>query len=139
MEQTKPKTSVGVKVAVTILAVIIVAVAAFSALTYPRAILNFPVSFTLGADVEHQTFEVPVLDGAVQVQVTVNSGSALWKASIISGNNTVFTHGAAQGGQTTYTSEWIRISMGTYNFSFATLGAGALSAQITVMAKGGFW
>lgn len=137
--QTKKKLSLGVKVAAAILIVVVVTVAAFSALTYPRQVLGFPVSFTVGADVVHQTFEVPVLDGAVQVQVAVESGSAIWTASILSGNSAVWTHRAAQGGQTTYTSEWIALSSGTYNFTFATAGVGSLSTQITVKAKGSFW
>jgi hypothetical protein len=137
--QTKKKTSSGVKAAAAILIIVVAAVAAFSALTYPRQALDFPVSFTVGADVVHQTFEVPALDGTVQVKVAVETGSVLWTASILSGNSTVWTHRAAQGGQTTYTSEWITLPSGTYNFSFATAGIGSLSAQITVDAKGGFW
>jgi hypothetical protein len=137
--QTKKKTSSGAKAAAAILIIIVAAVAAFSALTYPRQVLGFPVSFSVGADVVNKTFEVPVLDGAVQVKVAIESGSAIWTANVSSGNSTVWTHRAAQGGQTTYTSEWITLSSGTYDFSFATAGLGSLSAQITVDSKGGFW
>jgi uncharacterized membrane protein len=139
MEQTKKKTGLRLKLAAAVLLIIVVVVAAFSGLTFPRAVLSFPVSFAVGADVVHKTFEVPELDGVVQVQVAVNSGSALWTAIILSSDSTVWTHRAAQGGQTTYISEWITISTGTYNFSFATAGMGSLSAEITVKAKGGFW
>ncbi len=139
MEQTKKKSSMGLRVAAVILVAIVVAVAAFADLTYPRTVLTVPVSFSVGADVVHDNFEVPVLDGAVQVQVSISSGGALWSAEIVNGNTTVFTHRAAQGGQTSYTSEWITLGSGTYNFTLAALGAGSLNAQVTVKAKGGFW
>ncbi len=126
-------------VAVAVVAVIVLAAGGYAAWTYPRAVLTAPVAFTVGADVVHESFDVPVLDGAVQVQVTVNSGGALWSAEIRRGNSTLFTHQAAQGGQTTYTSEWVALDAGTYSFTFATLGAGSLNAQVTVVAKGGFW
>jgi hypothetical protein len=135
MEQKKGGVS---STAVAIIAILVVA-AAFMAWTYPRAVLTIPVSFTLGADVARKTFEVPFMDGAVQVQVTVNSGGALWSADIQRGNSTIFTHRASQGGQTTYTSEWITLGAGTYSFNFATLGFGSLDAQVTVTAKGGLW
>jgi hypothetical protein len=135
MEQKKGRVS---SAAVAIIAIIVVA-AGYMAWTYPRAVLTIPVSFTLGADVARQSFDVPIMDGAVQVQVTVNSGGALWSAEIQRGNATVFTHRASQGGQTTYTSEWITVGAGTYSFSFATLGFGSLDARVTVSAKGGLW
>ncbi|HIH88920.1 TPA: hypothetical protein HA344_06910 [Candidatus Bathyarchaeota archaeon] len=107
--------------------------------TYPRTVLTIPVSLTLGADIVQEDFEIPIMDGAVQVQVIVNSGGALWSADIQRGNSTIFTHRASQGGQTTYTSEWITLGAGTYSFNFATLSFGSLDAQVTVTVKGGFW
>ena len=139
MEQNKKKSSLSLKVAAVVIVVIVIAVAAFADLTYPRTVLSVPVSFTIGADVVHKSFEVPILNDAAQVQVSVNSGGALWSAEIISGNNTLFTHRAAQGEQTSYNSQWISLSPGMYNFTFATLGAGSLNAQVTVKTKGGFW
>ena len=141
VEQTQPKkkTSSAVKASAVVLIVIVAAVAAFFALTYPRQVLSVPVSFTLGAEVVQQAFEVPVLDGAVQVQVSIENGASIWTASILNGATKVWTHQAAQGEQTTYTSEWLPLSSGSYNFTFATAGAGQLSAHITVNAKGGFW
>ncbi len=135
MEQKRRSYSV----AIVAVAAIVVAAGAFMAWTYPRTILAAPVSLAFGADVVHESIVVPALDGAVQVQVAVTSGGALWSAEIKQGNSTLFTHRAAQGGQTTYTSEWITLGAGAYDFTFATLGAGSLNAQVTVTAKGGPW
>ena len=121
--------------------IIVIAGAAgiYSALTYPRAVLDFPVSFTVGADVTRRAFNVPILNGRAQVEVVVNSGTSLWTAEISNQGNTLWSHGALQGGQTTYKSEWIELPSGSYNFTFATTGGGPLNAGIKVISKGGFW
>lgn len=71
----------------------------YAALTYPRTIVSFPVSFTIGADVQRKEFDVPVLHSWVQLEVAINTGSALWTASILNHNGTLWTHNAAQGRQ----------------------------------------
>ncbi len=125
-------------VAVAVIIIVIIA-AGFAAWTYPRGVVTIPVSFTIGADVVTQTFTVPIADNAVQLEVEITSGSALWSAEIDQGNTSVFLYRTAQGGQTTYTSEWIIVGAGDYGIRFAALGAGSLNAQVTVRAKGGFW
>jgi hypothetical protein len=127
------------KIIIAITAILIATVGILAAITLPREILTFPVSFTIGADAKREQMEVPLLNGQVTVQVIINSGSDLWNARILDGEETVWSHSAAQGEQTTYNSEWIPIPSGTYNFTFATAGAGSLSAEITVSSKGGFW
>ncbi len=129
----------GVSSIIVAVIVLVLLIAGFSAWTYPRSVVTIPVSFTIGADVATQTFTVPVVDNAVQLEVTITSGSALWSAEIDQGNTSVFLYRTAQGGQTTYTSEWIIVGAGDYNIRFAALGAGSLNAQVTVWAKGGFW
>jgi hypothetical protein len=137
--KSKPKTSRVLKLVAVIAVIVIATVAVYGGLTYPRSTLDFSVSFTIGADVQRKQFDVPFLNDAVEVQVAVSSGSALWNARILNGDETVWSHSAAQGGQTTYNSGWIKLSSGTYNFTFATAGAGSLSAQISLKSKGGFW
>ncbi|UCE96311.1 MAG: hypothetical protein JSV51_01500 [Candidatus Bathyarchaeota archaeon] len=108
-------------------------------LTYPRSVVNFTVSFTIGADVERREFSVPILHETVQVEVVVNSGNLLWTASILRCSAGLWSHAAHQGGQTTYRSDWILLPNGNYNFTFATAGVGTLDAEIRVISKGGFW
>jgi hypothetical protein len=127
------------KIIIAIVAISIAIVGILAVITFPKEILTFPVIFTIGADAKREQMEVPLLNDQVRVQVIINSGSALWNARIIDGEETVWSHSAAQGEQTTYNSEWIPISSGTYNFTFATAGAGSLSAEINVSSKGGFW
>jgi len=135
------KSSRGLKIAVvTIIIVIIVVVGVFAVWTYPRTVLSFSVSFTAGIQTENKAFGAPMLDNWVQVQVVVNSGTALWRAAILnSSSNELWNHAAAQGGQTTYNSGWMQPASGNYNFTFATIGIGSLDADITVSCKGGFW
>jgi hypothetical protein len=129
-----------VKPAAVAVIVVVAAVAIFAALTAPRDALNFPVAFSVGGDVVHENFQMPLLTGVVQVTVEIKQGAALWSASIVnSAGSEVFTHHMLQGDQTTYASEWITLPPGTYNFTFSTLGVGSLSALVTVRAKGGFW
>jgi hypothetical protein len=73
------------------------------------------------------------------VEVTVNSGTLLWTAQILSQSETLWTHATHQVGKTTYKSDWIKLSSGHYNFTFVTVGLGSLEADIKVTSKGGFW
>ncbi len=139
MENTPKKTSNATRIAVAVIMVILIIVGIFAAITYPRSVLGFSVSFTAGAQVETHGFSVPILDGQVQLQVSVISGTVLWSARIQSYGNTLWSHTTTQGGQTTYTSEWVPLAMGNYNFTFATIGLGTLNADVTVSSKGGFW
>jgi hypothetical protein len=121
------------------LIVVVVVFGAYTVATYPRTAVSFPVSFTVGAERETVKLNVPWLLSQAQVEIKVQSGTALWAAGIISGNHTVWSHSAIQGGQTTYTSEWMELPDGQYNFTFRTLGIGSLEAEIKVTTKGGFW
>lgn len=111
----------------------------FAALTYPRTVFSFSVAFTIGADSRKKDFDVPLLHGLAQLEIRVQSGTALWSAKIESGDEAVWSHSASQGGQTTYTSEWIQLASGHYNFTFRTIGIGSLEAEIKLITKGGFW
>ncbi|MEM2280642.1 MAG: hypothetical protein QXZ68_01445 [Candidatus Bathyarchaeia archaeon] len=113
--------------------------AAYLALTYPRVLVNFTVSFTIGADVKRVEFEVPLLQEYVRVEVHVRSGNALWTARILDGEDAVWSHTASQSGQTTYMGDWIKLASGRYNFTFATAGLGSLEAEVRIVSKGGFW
>lgn len=110
-----------------------------STLTYPKTVVSFPVSFTIGANVEDRELDISPLHGWAQVEVIVNSGTALWTATIKNQDENIWDHRASQVGQTIYKSEWIEISSGQYNFTFATAGFGELHANIKVTTKGGFW
>jgi hypothetical protein len=125
-----------------IVLVIIVGVAStglYLLLTFPKSVVSFPVSFTIGADVERREFSVPILHEWVQVEVVVNSGNLLWTAKILQQDDVLWNHNAHQGDQTTYRSEWVRLQSGDYNFTFATAGIGSLDAEIRVTSKGGSW
>ena len=123
-----------------LVAVLVVAtLSAYLMLTYPREIVSIPISFTLGAEVEQREFDVPILHTRVQVEVVVSSGTSLWNARIENQNGLLWNHTAAQWGQTTYTSGWIELSHGSYNFTFTTIGFGSLEAEIRADSKGGFF
>ena len=124
--------------ALTVMLIAVLAVAYFL-VTYPRVLVDFTVSFTIGADIKRVEFEVPFLHDLVRVEVYVQSGNALWNAKILSGDEVLWNHAASQGGQTTYSSEWIKLSSGRYNFTFATAGLGSLEAKVKLTSKGGFW
>ena len=113
--------------------------AVYAAVTYPRAILTIPVSFTAGADVTNTPFDQQSLNSMVEVQVSVQSGVALWRARILSGGNVVWEHAAGQGEQQSYSSGWIALTPDTYNFSFGIKGGTSLEATVTVSSKGRFW
>jgi len=139
MKHNKTGISRVATVIVIFVLIVVIATAAFLVLTYPRDEVNFQVSFTVGATKEQKVFAVPILDSSVQVGVIIQSGGALWTATIFNeAGSVLWTHSAIQG-QTTYTSQWTVLNSGNYNFSFATAGAGSLNAQIIVKAKGGFW
>jgi hypothetical protein len=129
-------------VVIALVAIVIIVVASFVAytgLTYPRTILTIPVSFNVGADTSTTKFDQSALDNKVQVQVNIANGAALWRARILNGDQVIWEHSAAQGGQTSYNSGWIDLPSGSYNFTFGTIGVGSLSATATVSSKGGFW
>jgi hypothetical protein len=122
--------------------VIVIALAAFvvyAALTYPRTVVSFPVSFTAGAETKTEQFDVPLLHEQVQVEISIQSGTALWRAEITSENETVWIHANTQTGQTTYMSNWTPTAAGKYNFTFETIGIGSVEATVQVTTKGGFW
>ncbi|MCS7124633.1 MAG: hypothetical protein NZ932_04365 [Candidatus Bathyarchaeota archaeon] len=112
---------------------------AYLVITYPRVLVCFSVSFTVGADIKRVEFEVPFIHKQVKVEVRVQSGNALWAASILDGETVVWRHAATQSGQTTYASDWIKLAGGRYNFTFATASLGSLEAEVKIMSKGGFW
>ncbi len=124
---------------VAIVVVIVFVVAVYAALTYPRTIVSVPVSFTVGVDSKEAVFDQPFLSDKIEVEVSVQSGTSLWRAQILNATQILWEHAASQGEQTNYNSGWIDLPTGTYNFEFATLGVGSLDAKATVSSKGGFW
>lgn len=125
---------------ITTIIIISIFIIAFAWWTYPRTVLSFPVSFTVGASTQEKAFEVPALDDSVQVQVKINNGASLWQASIVGNNSTtIWSHQKAQSDHTVYSSEYFSLGSGNYTFVFTTIGAGSLDAQIELEAKGGFW
>jgi|SRR5665647_806254 len=119
--------------------IIVGAVAIYAGVTYPRTTANIPMSFTIGADSKTAAFNQPFLDEKVQIQVGVQNGAALWRAQILSGDQVIWEHSAAQGEQQSYNSGWIQLPSGSYKFTFGTIGIGSLDATATVMSKGGLW
>lgn len=124
---------------VVIILAIIGAYAFVTYVTSPQTVLSFEESFTFGGVVENKEFEVSFLQSKVQVEVTVVSGSSLWGARILNGDNIIWQHAKAQGDQTTYQSGWISLPSGRYYLAFGALGIGSLDANIKVISKGGFW
>jgi len=127
---------------IAILAIVIIVLAAFfiyEGVTYPRVTANTQVSFTVGADKRTIAFEQPFIDDKAQVQVTIQTGAALWQAQISNGDQVIWEHSAAQGEQQSYNSGWISLPSGNYNFTFGTIGIGSLDATATITSKGGFW
>ena len=122
-----------------ILIIIVVAFAVYAGVTYPRTTANIPMSFTVGADSKTVAFDQPLLDEKVQVQVGVQNGASLWRAQILSGDQVIWEHSAAQGEQQSYNSGWIQLPSGNYNFTFGLLGIGSLKATASITSKGGFW
>jgi hypothetical protein len=126
-------------IAVVVLIAIIATVATFLALTQPRTVLSFQVTFSVNGDAANESFEVPAFTDKIQVWVNVSRGDALWSAKILKGETEVFSHQAVQGEQTPYNGGWMTLPQGTYKFNFTTIGLDMLSATIKVTAKGGFW
>lgn len=124
---------------VAIVIIIVAAFAIYAGATYPRVTANTQVSFTVGADKKTVPFDQPFLDDKAQIQVTVQTGAALWRAQILNGDQVIWEQSAAQGEQQSYTSGWISLPSGNYNFTFGTIGIGSLEAIATVSSKGGFW
>ena len=122
-----------------IVVIIVAAFAVYAGVTYPRTTVNIPVSFTIGVDSKTAAFDQPFLDDKAQVQVAVQNGAALWRAQILSGDQVIWEHSAAQGEQQSYNSGWIQLPSGSYNFTFGTIGIGSLEATATVTSKDGFW
>ncbi len=130
------------RVLLAVVLVLIIAVAfagLYLFLTLPKSVVSFPVSFTIGADLERRELIVPVLHEWVQVEVVVNSGNLLWTAKILEQDDVLWDHNTHQGDQTTYRSDWVKLPSGNYNFTFATVGIGSLDAEIRITSKGGFW
>jgi len=118
---------------------VVVPLGTYMTFAYPRNVVSFPMSFTVGADVEERAFDVSIFHSLLQVEVIVESGTSLWNAKIQNQDGILWDHTAHQGGQTTYRSGWINVLSGPYNFTFATIGLGSLDAEIKVTSKGGFW
>lgn len=119
--------------------IIVAAFAIYAGVTYPRAIVNTQVSFVIGADSKTTQFDQPFLNDKVQVQVSILNGAALWRTQIKNGDQIIWEHSAAQGEQQSYSSGWIQLPSGNYNFTFGTIGIGSLEAMASVTSKGGFW
>jgi hypothetical protein len=132
--------STRIKIVVVALVVVLVAVVLYSALTFPRAVLDLQVSLSVGVDVQAKEFDMPFLQDEVLVEVAVTTGTALWRASIIDASGSeIWSHSTAQGDSTTYQSGWIALPSGHYNFTFGTIGIGNLDANVKITSKGGFW
>ena len=127
------------KAIVLLLAIGAAAFSVYAAATYPRTVVGFQVSFTIGADLRKEAFEVPAMNDRVQMVIKIDSGTSLWYAEITSANEKLWQHSSTQKGQTTYKSEWIQLPSGTYNFTFGTVGFGSLQGEVEVIVKGGFW
>lgn len=134
MPKFKTKLSV-----VVLVVIILLGLSIFAILTYPRIVISSPIAFTIGTDSKNVEFEQPALNDKVQVKVTIESGLSLWEAKILDGNTVVWRHSTGQTEQTTFTSDWITLTSGSYNFSFETIGVGSLEAMVTVSSKGSFW
>lgn len=121
--------------AIVLIVIIVVAVfGVYAAVTFPRTAVSFPASFTAGFTTKREEFDVPWLHGLAQVEVKVQSGTAVWYAKITSGDETIWSH----HGSGDYVNHWIEISPGHYNLTF-WIGGGSLEAEIRVTTKGGFW
>jgi hypothetical protein len=135
----KPSKKRGFRMVFLVAVVLLVILFLYAILTFPNTVVDFPVSFTFGANMENREFDMSPLHNWVQIEVIVSSGTALWTATIEDQGETIWSHRASQGDQTIYTSGWIELSSGNYNFTFATAGFGELDADVKVTTKGGFW
>jgi hypothetical protein len=143
VQAKKKKLSRKLIVSVVALVVIVVVVAAtFTLLTLPRSILESPVPSLEGGKTVHDTFQVPMFAGNVQVtvNVTMTRNAVVWAANITSQDGTqVWTHQAAQSDPQLYTSQWFSLPAGTYTLTFTAVGEGVLSAFEKVTTKGAIW
>jgi len=129
-----------VLIALAAIAIIVVIVfSVYAGATYPKDIITIPVSFRIGADNSSNEFTQSSLNNKVQVTVSVTNGAALWRARILNGDQVIWEHSASQGEQTSYSSGWMDLPSGQYNFTFGIIGAGSLDATVTLSSKGGFW
>ena len=132
--------STKIKIIAAVLIVVLAAVVLYSALTFPRTVVDLQFSFAVGVDREVKEFDVPILQDKALAEVVVTTGTALWRASVTDANGTeVWSYSKAQGDSTTYQSGWIALQSGHYNFTFGTIGIGNLDANVKVTSKGGFW
>lgn len=124
---------------VLIIVIVLAAFVAYAGLTYPQTVASLQVSFTAGIDTKTAQFDVPLLHGQAQVEISVQSGAAIWHAEITSENEIIWNYTTAQTGQMTYLSDWQPLATGRYNFTFGTVGIQTLEATAKVTTKGGFW
>ena len=123
------------KLVMLVIAIVLVAVAAYAAVTYPRTVASPTVSLTAGINSKTVEFDVPSLHEKAQIEIKIQSGlGAVWSATISSGNNVLWNN----RGSGNYLSDWIKLSAGHYVFTFITLG-GSLEAQVNIKTKGGIW
>ena len=133
--------SMAVRIIAVVVILVVVVAGTYAGLTFPRAVVDFSVSFPVGVDIQQEEFEVPFLHDKVQVEVIVTNGSSLWRAFIKNDAVAQFwDYTAKQGENQTYHSDWIPLPSGRYNFTFANLNStSALDASIKVISKGSFW
>jgi len=74
------------KIVAVVLIVVVVVAVSYTALTFPRDVVSFPVAFSIGLDRVQKVFDVPILNDKAQVTVAILSGSSLWSATIIDQN-----------------------------------------------------
>jgi hypothetical protein len=89
------------KATVLIVVIVVAVFGIYAAVTFPKTVVSFPVSFTIGAETKTEKFDVPWLHGSIQVEIKIQSGTALWYAEITSEDKEIWSHPAVQGGQTT--------------------------------------
>ena len=123
------------KLVMLVITIVVVAVAAYAAVTYPRTVASSTVSLTAGINSKTLEFDVPSQHEKAQIEIKVQSGlGAVWSATISSGNNILWNN----RGSGNYLSDWTKLPVGHYVFTFITLG-GALEAQVNIKTKGGVW
>jgi hypothetical protein len=122
-----------------VVGVLIIGIGLYTFFTYPSIAIQFPVSFTIGADTKQEALEVSVLQSQVRVDVIVATGSTWWTAQILQGDTEVWSHTMTQNDQTVFQSDWIELPSGSYNFTYSAASLAALDLEVTVTAKGGFW
>jgi len=66
--ETSSKESMAIKALLLVTIIVGAFFVVYMAITYPRVIVSFPVSFTIGADVKRVEFEVPFLHSWIRVE-----------------------------------------------------------------------